>query len=96
MDAAGPGLKVIAEFGVGYDNIDVEAASERNIAVGNTPGVLTETAADLGFTMIQAAGRRIAESDRFVRRGEWQWFEPLDLLGVDIFGSTQGIVGLGR
>jgi glyoxylate reductase len=96
MDAAGPNLKVIAEFGVGYDNIDVDAASERNIAVGNTPGVLTETAADFGFTMIQAAGRRIAESDRFVRRGEWQWFEPLDLLGVDIFGSTLGIVGFGR
>ncbi|MDP6273516.1 MAG: D-glycerate dehydrogenase, partial [Dehalococcoidia bacterium] len=96
MDAAGPNLKVIAEFGVGYDNIDVAAASERNIAVGNTPGVLTETAADFGFTMIQAAGRRIAESERFVRRGEWKWFEPLDLLGVDIYGSTLGIVGFGR
>lgn len=96
MDAAGPNLKVIAEFGVGYDNIDVDAASERNIAVGNTPGVLTETAADFGFTMIQTAGRRIAESDRFVRRGDWQWFEPLDLLGVDIHGSTLGIIGFGR
>ena len=96
MDAAGPGLKVIAEFGVGYDNIDVDAASERNIAVGNTPGVLTETAADFGFTMVQTTARRIAESERFVRRGDWQWFEPLDLLGVDINGSTLGIVGLGR
>lgn len=96
MDAAGPNLRVIAEFGVGYDNIDVAAASERNIAVGNTPGVLTETAADFGFTMVQAAGRRIAESERFVRRGNWQWFEPLDLLGVDIHGSTLGIVGFGR
>lgn len=96
MDAAGPNLKVIAEFGVGYDNIDVDAASERNIAVANTPGVLTEAAADFGFTMIQTAGRRIAESDRFVRRGEWKWFEPLDLLGVDIYGSTLGIVGFGR
>jgi glyoxylate reductase len=96
MDAAGANLKVIAEFGVGFDNVDVNAASERNIAVANTPGVLTETAADFGFTMIQTAGRRIAESDRFVRRGEWQWFEPLDLLGVDINGSTLGIVGFGR
>ena len=96
MDAAGPNLKVIGEFGVGYDNIDVDEASKRNIAVTNTPGVLTETAADFGFTMIQAAARRIAESDRFVRRGEWQWFEPLDLLGVDIHGSTLGIVGFGR
>jgi len=96
MDAAGSNLKVIAEFGVGYDNIDVDAASERNIVVANTPGVLTEAAADFGFTMIQTAGRRIAESDRFVRRGEWKWFEPLDLLGVDIHGSTLGIVGFGR
>ena len=96
MDAAGSQLKVIAEFGVGYDNIDVAAASKRNIAVGNTPGVLTETTADFAFALIQAAGRRLAESDRFVRRGEWKWFEPLDLLGLDINGSTLGIVGLGR
>lgn len=96
MDAAGPSLKVIAEFGVGYDNIDTTAANERNIAVGNTPGVLTETAADFAFALIQAAARRLAESDRFVRRGEWKWFEPLDLLGLDINGSTLGIVGMGR
>jgi glyoxylate reductase len=96
MDAAGSQLKVIAEFGVGYDNIDVAAASKRNIAVGNTPGVLTETAADFAFALIQAAARRLAESDRFVRRGEWRWFDPLDLLGLDINGSTLGIVGFGR
>lgn len=96
MDAAGDSLKVIAEFGVGYDNIDTAAANERNIAVGNTPGVLTETAADFAFALIQAAGRRLAESDRFVRRGEWKWFEPLDLLGIDINGSTLGIIGMGR
>ncbi len=96
MDAAGDSLKVIAEFGVGYDNIDTAAASERNIAVGNTPGVLTETTADFAFALIQAAARRLAESDRFVRRGEWKWFEPLDLLGLDINGSTLGIVGMGR
>lgn len=96
MDAAGDSLKVIAEFGVGYDNIDTAAASERNIAVGNTPGVLTETTADFAFALIQAAARRLAESDRFVRRGEWKWFDPLDLLGIDINGSTLGIVGMGR
>lgn len=96
MDAAGPQLKVIAEFGVGYDNIDVNAASQRSIAVGNTPGVLTETTADFAFALVQAAARRLAESDRFVRRGEWKWFEPLDLLGMDINGSTLGIVGMGR
>ncbi len=96
MDAAGDSLKVIAEFGVGYDNIDAAAASERNIAVGNTPGVLTETTADFAFALIQAAARRLAESDRFVRRGEWKWFDPLDLLGLDINGSTLGIIGMGR
>ncbi|MDA1296642.1 MAG: D-glycerate dehydrogenase [Chloroflexi bacterium] len=96
MDAAGSSLRVIAEFGVGYDNIDTAAASERNIAVGNTPGVLTETAADFTFALIQSAGRRLTESDRFVRRGEWKWFDPLDLLGLDINGSKLGIVGLGR
>lgn len=96
MDAAGDSLKVIAEFGVGYDNIDTAAASERNIAVGNTPGVLTETTADFAFALVQAAARRLAESDRFVRRGEWKWFDPLDLLGIDINGSTLGIVGMGR
>ncbi len=96
MDAAGDSLKVIAEFGVGYDNIDTAAANERNIAVGNTPGVLTETTADFAFALIQAAGRRLAESDRFVRRGGWKWFDPLDLLGLDINGSTLGIIGMGR
>jgi glyoxylate reductase len=96
MDAAGPQLKVIAEFGVGYDNIDAEAASQRNIAVGNTPGVLTDTTADFAFAVIQAAARRLAEADRFVRRGDWKWFDPLDLLGQDIDGSTLGIVGYGR
>ncbi len=96
MDAAGDSLKVIAEFGVGYDNIDTAAANERNIAVGNTPGVLTETTADFAFALIQSAARRLAESDRFVRRGEWKWFDPLDLLGLDINGSTLGIVGMGR
>lgn len=96
MDMAGDSLKVIAEFGVGYDNIDTDAASERNIAVGNTPGVLTETTADFAFALIQSAARRLAESDRFVRRGEWKWFDPLDLLGIDLNGSTLGIVGMGR
>ncbi len=96
MDIAGKNLKVIAEFGVGYDNIKVNDASERNIAVGNTPGVLTETTADFSFAVIQSAARRLAESDRFVRNGQWKWFDPLDLLGIDINGSTLGIIGFGR
>ena len=96
MDAAGDSLKLIAEFGVGYDNVDTAAASQRNIAVANTPGVLTETTADFAFALVQASARRLAESDRFVRRGEWKWFDPLGLLGIDIHGSTLGIVGMGR
>ena len=96
MDAAGPDLKVIAEFGVGYDNIDVKEASYRNIAVCNTPGILTETTADFAFALIQESARRLTESDRYVRSGNWRWFAPLDLLGKDIRGSTLGIIGFGR
>ena len=96
MDAAGPSLKVIAEFGVGYDNIDIEAANERDIAVANTPGVLTETTASFAFTLMQSAARRIAEGDRFVRNGKWAHFEPLDLLGYDLSSSVLGIIGFGR
>ncbi|MBI62854.1 MAG: D-glycerate dehydrogenase [Chloroflexi bacterium] len=96
MDAAGQSLKIIAEFGVGYDNVDVNAASERNIAVANTPGVLTETTASFAFTLIQSAARRIAECDRYVRNGKWKFFEPLDLLGYDLSSSTLGIIGFGR
>ena len=96
MDSAGPNLKVIAEFGVGYDNINVIDASDRNIAVANTPGILTDTTADFAFTVLRSAARRIAESDRFVRNGNWKWFDPLGLLGLDIKGSTLGIIGFGR
>ena len=96
MDAAGDSLKIIGQFGVGYDNVDVDAASERNIAVANTPGVLTETTASFAFTLMQAAARRIAECDRFVRDGKWKYFEPLDLLGYDLSASVLGIIGYGR
>ena len=96
MDAAGGSLKIIGQFGVGYDNVDVDAASKRNIAVANTPGVLTETTASFAFTLMQAAARRIAECDRFVRDGKWKYFEPLDLLGFDLSSSVLGIIGFGR
>ena len=96
MDAAGDSLKIIGQFGVGYDNVDVDAASERNIAVANTPGVLTETTASFAFTLMQAAARRIAECDRFVRDGKWKYFEPLDLLGYDLSASVLGIIGYGN
>jgi lactate dehydrogenase-like 2-hydroxyacid dehydrogenase len=96
LDAAGPGLKVVSNYAVGYDNIDVEACRERGVAVGNTPGVLTETTADLAFALLMAVARRLPESHDFVRQDRWQTWGPLLLLGVDIHGATLGIVGFGR
>ncbi|TFG30986.1 D-glycerate dehydrogenase [Candidatus Thorarchaeota archaeon] len=92
-----PKLKVIAQYAVGYDNIDVSLATDRKIAVTNTPGVLTETTADLAWTLIMAAARRIVEADRYVREGKWNvaWGPKL-LLGSDIYGATLGIIGMGR
>jgi glyoxylate reductase len=95
MDAA-PGLKVVSNLAVGYDNIDVAEASRRSIAVGNTPGVLTATTADLAFALLMAAARRVVEADRYTRAGRWQTWGPQTLLGQDLHGATLGIVGLGR
>jgi glyoxylate reductase len=95
MDAA-PGLRVIANFGVGVDHIDLEAATKRNIWVSNTAGSLTETTAELGWALILAAVRRIAEGDRFVRDGKWKGFGPFFFLGTELPGKTLGIVGGGR
>ena len=96
MDAAGPGLKVISNYAVGYDNIDIPAATERGIPVGNTPGVLTATTADFAFALLMSAARRVAEGDRFVRAGRWRTWGPSLLLGRDVSGATLGIVGFGR
>ncbi len=92
-----PNLRVIAQYAVGYDNIDVEKASEKGIVVTNTPGVLTETTADLAWALLMAASRRIVEADNYVRTGRWKvaW-GPQMLLGRDVYGATIGIVGLGR
>ncbi len=92
-----PDLRVIAQYAVGYDNIDLKFATKRGIIVTNTPGVLTETTADLTWALIMAASRRIVEADRYVRRGDWRvaWGPEL-LLGSDIHGATLGIIGLGR
>lgn len=95
MDRA-PNLKVVSNYAVGFDNIDVVEATRRRIIVGNTPGVLTETTADFAFTLILAAARRVAEGDRFVRAGKWKTWGPMLLLGEDVHDSTLGIVGLGR
>ena len=96
LDAAGPGLKVVSNYAVGFDNIDVAACARRGIPVGNTPGVLTETTADLAFALMMAAARRLPEGDRYVRAGSWKTWGPLLLLGPDVHGATIGIVGFGR
>jgi glyoxylate reductase len=96
MDAAGDGLKVIANMAVGYDNVDVEAAKKRGIAVTNTPGVLDETTADTAFMLLLAAARRLGESERTLRAGNWEWWGPKLFVGVDVWGKKLGIVGMGR
>ena len=96
LDAAGPQLKVVSNYAVGFDNVDVPACTARGIPVGNTPGVLTETTADLAFALIMAAARRLPEGDRYVRAGKWKTWGPMMLLGPDVHGSTIGIVGFGR
>jgi glyoxylate reductase len=96
MDAAGPGLKVISNHAVGFDNIDVAAATERGIPVGNTPGILTDATADMAFALMMAAGRRVVEAEKFLRGGRWKTWGPSLLLGVDFAGATLGIIGFGR
>ncbi|MEP6756759.1 MAG: D-glycerate dehydrogenase [Chthonomonadales bacterium] len=90
-----PNLKVISQMAVGVDNIDLAACRDRNIPVGNTPGVLAETTADLTFALILSSGRRIVEADAFVRTGKWKTWSPDLLVGPDIHHATIGIVGMG-
>src|SRR3954453_1209012 len=91
-----PRLKAIANYAVGFDNIDLDAATQRGIPVGNTPDVLTETTADLAFALMMAVARRIVEADAYVRAGRWGPWRPDLLLGHDLHGATLGIVGFGR
>jgi glyoxylate reductase len=95
MDAAGS-LKVISNFAVGVNNIDLPAAKERKIPVGNTPGVLTEATADIAVTLLLAAARRLGESYTDAKEGRWLTWEPMGWLGADLVGRTLGIVGMGR
>ena len=95
IDAA-PRLQAICNYAVGYNNIDVEYATSKGIVVCNTPGVLTESTADLAWALLMAAARRIVEGDHMMRRGEFPGWEPLMLLGNDIWGKTIGIIGMGR
>lgn len=94
--AACPGLKVVANFGVGFNNIDVAAATARKIPVTNTPGVLTEATADIAFALLLASARRIGEGERLIRARQWTGWEPMQLLGADVSGATLGLLGLGR
>jgi glyoxylate reductase len=93
--SAAPRLAVISNLAVGVDNIDLEAATRMGVAVAHTPGVLSETTADLAFALMLAVARRIAESDRFVRAGRWKVWTPRLMLGRDVWGATLGIVGFG-
>jgi lactate dehydrogenase-like 2-hydroxyacid dehydrogenase len=96
LDAAGPSLRVVSNFAVGYDNIDVPACTRRGVAVGNTPGVLTETTADLAFALLMAVARRLPEGRDYVRDDRWRTWGPMLLLGKDLHGGTLGLVGFGR
>jgi glyoxylate reductase len=96
MDAAGERFKVISNHAVGFDNIDVPAATARGIPIGNTPDVLTDATADFAFALLMAVARRIPEAERFVHNGKWKTWGPRLLLGVDIRGATLGLIGFGR
>ncbi|MCY3920794.1 MAG: D-glycerate dehydrogenase [Chloroflexi bacterium] len=95
LDAAGEQLKVVSQMAVGVDNVDVAACSARGIPVGNTPGVLTETTADMAWALILSSARRVVEAAEYVKDGEWKTWTPTQMAGVDVFGSTLGIVGFG-
>lgn len=95
MDAA-PGLRVIGNCAVGFDNVDLAAATERGIQVSNTPGVLTEATADLAWALLLAVARGVVPADRHVRQGRFHGWGPMDFLGQDLCGATLGILGMGR
>jgi glyoxylate reductase len=96
LDRAGPGLRVVANYAVGYDNLDLEACTARGVLAANTPDVVTEATADLAWALLLASARRVAEGDRFLRaRRPWIWGPEL-LLGFEVHGKTLGVIGLGR
>src|SRR3954447_3376915 len=95
LDAC-PKLKVVSNFAVGFNNIDIPAATARGIAVGNTPGVLTDATADMAFCLLIGAARRLVEGHQYTRSGRWKTWEPLGHLGQDLAGRTLGVIGMGR
>lgn len=96
LDVAGKDLKIVANFAVGYNNIDVEACKSRGVRVSNTPGVLSEATADQAFALLLAAARRVVEGHKLVESGTWEGWTPTQLLGRDLSGQTLGIIGMGR
>jgi glyoxylate reductase len=96
LDAAGPGLRVVANFAVGHDNIDLGACRERGVAVTNTPDVLTNATAELALALTLAAARFLPEAERDLRAGRWTGWDPTAYLGLELSGATVGVVGLGR
>lgn len=91
-----PHLKVVSNIAVGYDNFDLGEMTKRGVMATNTPGILTETTADLTFSILMAAARRVTEADHYVKSGQWQEWLPSLMLGKDVFGATIGIIGMGR
>lgn len=96
LKSAGPNLKLIAHYAVGYDNIDLDAATKTGVYVSNTPGDLTESVAEFAFALMMAVGKHVVESDKFVRHGDYKYWDPLLFLGPKFMGKTLGIVGFGR
>jgi glyoxylate reductase len=96
LDAAGPGLRVVSNYAVGLDNVDIPGCTQRGIYVGHTPDVLTDATADLAMTLLLSAARRVVESDREMREGRYHGWRPDYLLGQEVTGATLGIIGFGR
>jgi glyoxylate reductase len=96
LDACGNQLKVVANFAVGHDNVDLDACRERGVAVTNTPGVLTEATAELALALTLAAVRQMSEAERDLRAGHWRGWDPAAYRGIEVLGSTVGVIGLGR
>jgi glyoxylate reductase len=96
LDACGDELRVVANFAVGYDNVDLEACRARGVAVTNTPDVLTEATAELAIALTLAAGRRMSDAERDLRAGRWRGWDPAAYRGIEISGSTVGVIGMGR
>jgi glyoxylate reductase len=96
LDASGGGLRVVANFAVGHDNVDLAACAERGVRVTNTPGALTEATAELALALTLAAARRMSDAERDLRAGRWQGWDPAAYRGIELRGATVGVIGLGR